>query len=70
MNGAAVVSWGKRFVRSFGLPRIIIALFLLSLFILAPFAGVNVGTSLSDTLNRFGMNAIMVLAMVPMIHSG
>ncbi|NMA22156.1 MAG: ABC transporter permease, partial [Spirochaetales bacterium] len=61
---------GKRFVKSFGLPRIIIALFLLSLFILAPIAGVNVGTSFSDTLNRFGMNAIMVLAMVPMIHSG
>jgi simple sugar transport system permease protein len=45
-------------------------LFLLVLFILAPFVGVNVGTSLSDTLNRFGMNAVMVLAMVPMIHSG
>ncbi len=57
-------------VRSFGLPRVIIALFLLVLFILAPFVGVNVGTSLSDTLNRFGMNAVMVLAMVPMIHSG
>ncbi|MCK9548610.1 MAG: ABC transporter permease [Sphaerochaeta sp.] len=70
MNGAAALALGRRFVRSFGLPRIIIALFLLSLFILAPIAGVNVGTSLSDTLNRFGMNAIMVLAMVPMIHSG
>ncbi|MGE4585582.1 MAG: ABC transporter permease [Sphaerochaeta sp.] len=57
-------------IKSFGLPRIIIGVFLLILFILAPFVGVNVGTSLSDTLNRFGMNAVMVLAMVPMIHSG
>lgn len=39
----------KGMVTSFGLPRVIIALFLLVLFILAPFVGVNVGTSLSDT---------------------
>lgn len=58
------------FIRSFGWPRIIITLFLLSLFIIAPFVGVKVSTSLSDTIVRFGMNGIMVLAMVPMIHSG
>jgi simple sugar transport system permease protein len=57
-------------VKAFGLPRIIIGMFLLLLFIAAPFVGVNIGTSLSDTFNRFGMNAVMVLAMVPMIHSG
>ncbi len=60
----------KSFAHDFGWPRIIIALFLLSLFIMAPFVGVNINTSLSDTFNRFGMNCIMVLAMVPMIHSG
>jgi simple sugar transport system permease protein len=70
MSSVQPVAWAKGMVQSFGLPRIIIALFLLTLFILAPFVGVNVATSLSDTLNRFGMNAIMVLAMVPMIHSG
>lgn len=58
------------FIKSFGWPRIIIGLFLLLLFIVAPFAGINVATSLSDTFNRFGMNAVLVLAMVPMIHSG
>ncbi len=57
-------------IRSFGLPRLIITLFLLALFIIAPFAGINVGASLTDVLGRFGQNAIMVLAMVPMIHSG
>lgn len=57
-------------LKSFGLPRLIIAGFLLALFIIAPFAKISIGTSLSDVLNRFGMNAIMVLAMVPMIHSG
>jgi simple sugar transport system permease protein len=70
MNTEKLTSSVKGMVTSFGLPRVIIALFLLVLFILAPFVGVNVGTSLSDTLNRFGMNAVMVLAMVPMIHSG
>ncbi|MEA5027474.1 MAG: ABC transporter permease [Sphaerochaeta associata] len=70
MNFKKLTASIKGMVHSFGLPRVIIALFLLVLFILAPFVGVNVGTSLSDTLNRFGMNAVMVLAMVPMIHSG
>jgi simple sugar transport system permease protein len=60
----------RSFIKNFGWPRIIIGLFLLTLFIMAPFVGVNISTSLSDTFNRFGMNCIMVLAMVPMIHSG
>ena len=60
----------KGFVKNFGLPRIIIALFLLSLFIAAPIFGVRVDTSLNDVIVRFGMNAIMVLSMIPMIQSG
>lgn len=60
----------KGFISSFGWPRFIIAAFLLLLFILAPLGGVSIQTSISDVLMRFGMNAIMVLAMVPMIHSG
>lgn len=60
----------NEFIKKTGWPRVIIGLFLLSLFLIAPAAGVEIGTSLSDTLVRFGMNGIMVLAMVPMIHSG
>ncbi len=60
----------EEFIHSFGWPRIIIALFLLVLFIVAPMVQVNFSTSLSDTLIRFGMNSVLVLAMVPMIHSG
>ena len=60
----------KAILKSFGLPRLIIAGFLLLLFIIAPFVGIGVGNSITDTLARFGMNSIMVLAMVPMIHSG
>ena len=57
-------------VKSFGLPRLIITLFLLLLFIIAPFANVNIASGISDMLTRFGMNAVLVLAMVPMVHSG
>ncbi|MGE0074738.1 MAG: ABC transporter permease [Sphaerochaetaceae bacterium] len=60
----------NNFIHSFGWPRIIIGLFLLSLFILAPFFDVDVPRSVSDTIIRFGQNGVMVLAMVPMIHSG
>ncbi len=60
----------KRFIQNAGWPRIIIALFLLGLFIAAPFVGVRVDTSLSNTLVRFGMNGVMVLAMIPMVQAG
>ena len=59
-----------RFIEKAGWPRIIIALFLLGLFIAAPFVGVRVDTSLSNTLVRFGMNGVMVLAMIPMVQAG
>nr|HPJ27272.1 ABC transporter permease [Synergistaceae bacterium] len=60
----------KDFLEKAGWPRIIIALFLLTLFVVAPFVEVRVDASISDTLVRFGMNGVMVLAMVPMIQSG
>ncbi|MDD6037377.1 MAG: ABC transporter permease [bacterium] len=60
----------KEKVESFGLPRLIIAGFLLLLFILSPFVGADLPTQFTNTINRFSWNAIMVLAMVPMVHSG
>ncbi len=60
----------KQFIENAGWPRIIIALFLLALFVAAPFVGVRIDASISDTLVRVGMNGILVLAMVPMIQSG
>ena len=60
----------KKYIEAAGWPRIIIGLFLLSLFGVAPLVGVSVGTSLSNTLERFGMNGVLVLAMVPMVQSG
>ena len=60
----------KKFIDAAGWPRIIIGLFLLSLFGAAPSVGISLGTSLTNTLERFGMNGVLVLAMVPMVQSG
>ncbi|HWQ09933.1 MAG TPA: hypothetical protein VN436_12525 [Holophaga sp.] len=60
----------KQIVTDFGWPRIIIFFFLILLFFAAPLVHVSVLASFSDVFNRFGQNAIFVLALVPMIQSG
>lgn len=60
----------KNFIEDFGVPRFIILSFLIVLFILAPFVGADLPTQVTNLLNRFSWNAVLVLAMVPMIHSG
>ena len=60
----------RRAVDSYGIPRLIITGFLMSMFVLAPFAGVDLWTQFTNVINRFSWNAVLVLAMVPMIHSG
>ena len=57
-------------LKEFGLPRIIIAAFLLLMLIVAPFTGANFWSQITNVLNRFSWNAVLVLAMVPMVHSG
>ncbi len=63
-------SWLRNLVESFGLPRLIITAFLLILLILAPFVGADLPTQISNIIARFSWNGILVLAMVPMVHSG
>lgn len=53
-----------------GLPRLLITSFLVLLFIIAPFVGVRLDRSLSDVIFRFGMNAVLVLSLVPMVKAG
>lgn len=60
----------RKFIKDFGLPRLIILLFIVGLFVIGGFIGVNLTDSFVNVLNRFGMNAILVLAMIPMIQSG
>ena len=60
----------KDFIASFGLPRLIISAFLLALFILSPIVGADLPMQITNVINRFSWNAVLVLAMVPMVHSG
>lgn len=60
----------KDMLDSFGLPRLIIAGFLLLLLIAAPIVGLDFATQITNIITRFSWNAVMVLAMVPMVHSG
>ena len=57
-------------LKEFGLPRLIITGFLVLLLIIAPFVGSDLPTQISNIINRFSWNGILVLAMVPMVHSG
>ncbi|MGE5579211.1 MAG: ABC transporter permease subunit [Bacillota bacterium] len=60
----------SRAVDSFGLPRLTVTLFLVFLFVLGTVKGVPVDNLITNSLSRFGMNAVMVLSMVPAIQSG
>jgi len=60
----------RQAVTDFGWPRIIIFFFVVALFISAPLVQVRVDSSVSDVFNRFGQNAVFVLAMGPMLQSG
>ena len=60
----------KDALNDFGLPRLIITGFLVLLIIVSPFVGADLPTQISNIINRFSWNGILVLAMVPMVHSG
>ena len=59
-----------KMLESFGLPRLIITLFLVLLLVLAPFVGADLPTQITNIMARFSWNGVLVLAMVPMVHSG
>lgn len=60
----------REFVKKVGFPRLIISLFLISLIIMAKILHIPLSGIFTDILVRFGMNAILVLSMVPAIQSG
>ncbi len=69
----AGTGWQERLVsayKSFGLPRMIIAGMLVVLLIAAPLVGANFWMQITNVINRFSWNSVLVLAMVPMVHSG
>lgn len=60
----------KNFISDFGISRWIIVGFIFVMFCLAPVSGNKISTLLTNILNRFAWNGILVLSMVPMVHSG
>ena len=60
----------EKLVERFGIPRLIIMAFVLALFILGSLTGLSTAQLLSASLVRFGMNGVLVLAMVPTITCG
>ena len=57
-------------IKKVGMARLIIALFLLLLLIIAPFAGLRLDLTISDMITRFGMYSVLILSLIPMIQSG
>lgn len=60
----------RDFTKKVGIPRLIISLFFIFLCFSAISLGLPFASLSSDTLRRFGMNGILVLAMIPSIQSG
>lgn len=60
----------KELINRIGLPRFIIILFLILLMALAIYLNIPISDLITDILVRFGMNSILVLAMVPSIQAG
>ena len=60
----------KKFVAKIGFPRFVISIFLIILLVLSVFLDIPLSMTIENILVRFGMNAILVLAMVPAVQSG
>lgn len=60
----------QKLINEVGLPRIIIAVFFIALCIVAVPLNLSIPMLISDVLVRFGMNGILVLAMMPGILCG
>ena len=60
----------KKFINSYGMPRVLITGFLIILMIAIPLLGLQVQMIYTQAFSRIGMYGILILAMVPAIESG
>jgi len=58
------------FLREFGIPRLLIAVFLVVLFAVAVATHMDLRGLISDSIVRVGRNGILVLALLPAIQGG
>lgn len=67
---AALIVFYEVLVAKLGIPRVIIGVFFILLCFMTLWYDLSLPTLLSNTVVRMGMNAVMVLAMVPGIQCG
>lgn len=67
---AMLLLFYEKLISTLGVPRVIIGLFFILLCFMTLWYDLSLSTLLSNTVVRMGMNAIMVLAMVPGIQCG
>lgn len=57
-------------VREIGIPRLLIAAFLVGLFAVAVATDMNLAILITDSITRVARNGILVLALLPAIQGG
>ena len=67
---AALIVFYELLVKKLGIPRIVIGVFFILLCFMCLWYDLSLSTLLSNSVVRMGMNAVMVLAMVPGIQCG
>ena len=67
---AALIVFYELLVEKLGIPRIVIGVFFILLCFMCLWYDLSLSTLLSNSVVRMGMNAVMVLAMVPGIQCG
>ena len=60
----------REFVRELGLPRLLIAAFVIVLFIVAAVTHMDLNSLVTDSLLRVGRNGLLVLALLPSVQGG
>ena len=58
------------FVRELGVPRLLIAVFVVALFVVAAVTHMDLGRLVTDSLSRVARNGILVLALLPAVQGG
>lgn len=69
-NSANISGRVRVALRTFGLPRIIIVIFLLTMWMVAMSLDIPFPQLFADTLVRWGMNGVLVLSMMPSVLAG
>ena len=65
-----MTGWFGGFVREIGIPRLLIAAFLVGLFAVAVATDMNLTILITDSITRVARNGILVLALLPAIQGG